>query len=200
MGTICSRVNKFSGANPGLQNKHPPPRCCLENSRLQNPSSGWIAQHPCWAFYTLLRAQGWRPKFPGVGTCSHRTLGTVRPGCGQRWVGGAEGCCWLAGQGRTGQGRALESRVTRSTRPGIIERGQARMVEAEVGRLLGAEGRPRGLPLHSHAQQLPENTSSSPSPSRSSLESLLRPAFPTKHGSNSLGRKVSLQKARQEFN
>lgn len=113
---------------------------------------------------------------------------------------------WL---GRAGQGRAgaLESRVTRSTRPGIIEQGQARMVEAEVERLLGAPGSlalSKGGQGGSLCTAMPSSfqkaRSSSPSPRRSSLESLLRPAFPTKHGSNSLGRKVSLQKARQEFN
>ena len=36
--------------------------------------------------------------------------------------------------------------------------------------------------------------------SRSSPGSLLRPAFLTKLGSNSLGQKISLLKARQEFN
>lgn len=64
---------------------------------------------------------------------------TVRPGCGQQRVGGAEGSCWLAGQARTGQGRARENRVTWAARPGIIELGQAGMVEeTEAGRLLGA--------------------------------------------------------------
>lgn len=37
-------------------------------------------------------------------------------------------------------------------------------------------------------------------PSKSSPESLLRPVLLTKHGSNSLGQRMSLLKARQEFN
>lgn len=128
----------------------------------------------------------------------------MRPGCGQQWLGGAEGSCWLAGQGRTGRGRARENRVTWAARPGVIEQRQAGMVEeAEVGRLLGASGpsarSPRWLPSHGGSQQLPKGMFLL-SHSRSSLESLLRPALPTKHGSNSLGRKVSLLKARQEFN
>lgn len=74
---------------------------------------------------------GWEPVPEG--------LRTVRPGCGQQWVGGAEGSCWLAGQARTGRGRTQENRVTWAARPGIIEQGQAGMVEeAEVGRIQGA--------------------------------------------------------------
>lgn len=109
-----------------------------------------------------------------------------------------------ARQDRAGRGRALESRVTRSARPGITEQGQARLVEAEVGRLLGAY-----VPLSQGGQggslwaAMPsrfQKACSLPRTADHLWRSLLRPAFPTKHGSNSLGQKVSLLKARQEFN